>query len=252
MISPAANPTVLYTEMEESGEVPKTIADDSSALSSGVQSLPDDRAPRRQQVKIGKKIPREARCPRGASIDEPPPLPYHGAAPIHKVVREYLASIPDGAKIPMSARKMARDLETKYGLSPAMARRFFSQIRTTGALNKEWKEAYSRGKLKFSANCTKKRLLANSVPGELEELDHLKKTAPVCPRGQPSCTKEDYGINAPPTTFIRGTNGPSRLEEGAILQEDEPMARQITVPVGEVLDPVPILNLVASLRMHRF
>eukprot|EP00614_Pseudopedinella_elastica_P023437 CAMPEP_0172633998 /NCGR_PEP_ID=MMETSP1068-20121228/192322_1 /TAXON_ID=35684 /ORGANISM="Pseudopedinella elastica, Strain CCMP716" /LENGTH=102 /DNA_ID=CAMNT_0013445845 /DNA_START=99 /DNA_END=404 /DNA_ORIENTATION=- len=64
--------------------------------------------------------------------------PYHGAPEVLSVVRKIIAATPPGSKTPMSATMMAEKLEAEHGLSRAMARRLFSQVRKGASLHLEW------------------------------------------------------------------------------------------------------------------
>ena len=70
-----------------------------------------------------------------------PRLAYHGAAPLHIMVRNIIADTPAGSKRAMSAGYMVQ-LVTEMGLPELMAKRLFSQIRRGAPLHDEWKQAF--------------------------------------------------------------------------------------------------------------
>ena len=72
-------------------------------------------------------------------------ISYHGADEVHKVVREVIGSYSAGGNMLMSAKIMVGILG-RSGLSDAMAKRLYSQIRKGAPLYAEWRDAFACGR----------------------------------------------------------------------------------------------------------
>jgi len=151
-------------------------------------------------------------------------LPYHGAEPVHHAVREIIAGLAEGDKMPMSGRRMVKYLEKNKGLEPDMARRFFSQIRKGGKLHEEWKEAFHRGKFMFQM--VDRRLLKQQriKETELREASGGSRASP-----KDCSTNVDEGSRIPTTTTNSNYGAPSNGPLGGtsaarlhVLQNKQP------------------------------
>jgi len=68
--------------------------------------------------------------------------PYRGFGEVHAIVRRIIAETPPGSKRKISCGIMMDILRDDEGLSEAMSKRIFSQVRKGAALHAEWVDAF--------------------------------------------------------------------------------------------------------------
>ena len=129
-----------------------------------------------------------------SKVESEDALPYHGAAPVHEAFRAIIANVPDGSLMPMSASVMTERMESKHGLSRAMACRLFSQIRKGGALHHEWKHAFASQKFKRSTE--RKKGDKSTSPGTPPVVEYDKSSHRFSPCSTMTSASFDFELVA--------------------------------------------------------